>query len=155
MMIQAKRKQSSVMWMQVFSPSDGSMHAIEVKLDSGAEQNFITEGIVSSLRLRKKPLYRPQRFISASDAFTCTCKVQLQWEGQDREMNDTEFFVLPPTSQIEKPLVREDLIEVFRTKLFIENPKSSVAYAAQKKMTVGPLPREAQRETFQDLQGHN
>lgn len=125
------------MWMLVFSHSDGSMHAIEVKLDSGAEQNFITESMVSNLSLRKKMLEKPQEFISAQDAFTCTCKVQLKWESIDKEMNDTEFLVLPPTSQIEKPIVREDLIEELRSKLFIENPKKSVAYAAQKKMTVG------------------
>ncbi|CAN8101396.1 unnamed protein product [Discula destructiva] len=132
---EAQRKQSSVMWMLAFSPNDGFMHPVEVKLDSGAEQNFITESLVSRLRLRKKSLAQPQEFISAQDMFTCTSKVQLQWNGRDEAKNETEFFVLPPTSRIEHPLVREDLIETFRSKLFIENPTSSVAYVAAKKMT--------------------
>lgn len=124
------------MWMLVFSPDDGDMHPVEVKLDSGAEFNFITESMVRSLCLRKKSLDKPKEFTSANDTFMCHSKVELEWEGVDKESDITEFFVLPSKSQIERPLVGEPMIEQFRSKLFIENPKSPVAYVAQKKTTV-------------------
>lgn len=134
--MQEQRKSTSLMWMKVFSPDDGYMHDIEVKLDSGADQNFITEDLVSRFGLRKKPLGQPQKFESAQGVFICTSKVQLVWAGQDREKNKHDFYVLPPKSPVAHPLVGDELIETFRSKLYIEKPTESVAYVAQQPMTV-------------------
>lgn len=54
-------------------------------------------------------------------------KVEVVWEGFDKENHTTKFFILSSNSKVEEPLLmRRAMVEQFRPKLFTEKLKSPV-----------------------------
>lgn len=135
--ISQAKKQGSVKWMWIMDPQFGSMKFVQVKVDSGARKNFITEGMVVDHHLQKTALEEPQPFDLAVGGIYCSYKVQVSLMGQDNEQATADFFVLPNDARIEIPLVGEEWTAHFMCKLFDSKDGGSIAYVEQKKPKVG------------------
>lgn len=119
-------------------PHFGSMIFVQVKVDSGARKNFITEGMVVDYHLQKMALEEPQPFDLAVGGIYCSYKVQVSLMGQDNQQSTADFFVLPKDARIEIPLVGEEWTAHSLCKLFDSKNGSGIAYVDQKTPKVGP-----------------
>lgn len=118
-------------------PHFGSMKYVQVKVDSGASKNFITEGMVVDLHLQKTRLEEPQPFDLAVGGIYCSYKVQVSLMGQDNEPSKVDFFILPKDARIETPLLGEEWMAHSMCKLFDAKDGGEIAYVDQKKQKVG------------------
>jgi len=120
-------------------PDAGILRAVEVMLDSGSGDNFITEGMAKDYNLVVQRLKAPVTFDMPVGEVTCHCRVEVSWMGAKSQHGITYFYVLPPGDpRISKPLLGRDSIQEFQDLLLTECPRKAVAYTAMKQKTVSP-----------------
>lgn len=118
-------------------PQEGSFNFVQVKIDSGATKNFVTEDIVDAHHLKKTALEAPQSFNAAVSEFSCSYTVQVSLFGRDHRPSDVEFFVLPKNTKIDTPLLGEEWTSHSLCKLFDAKDVCDLAYVGQKTPKVG------------------
>lgn len=120
-------------------PQFGTMKYLQVKVDTGATKNFITEGMALDYNLRKTALDEPQPFDLAVGGIFCSYTVEVSLMGQDNKPSKAEFFVLSGDARIGMPLVGEEWAAHSLCKLFDSKQAGDIAYVGQKTAKVGLL----------------
>ncbi|KAI1842954.1 hypothetical protein JX265_001667 [Neoarthrinium moseri] len=134
-----KRKEQEQNWAKnkkwmIISPLHTTAEcAVEAQFDTGADANFITEGMVQDRGLKKSRLSLAQKVNTAVGEFVCDYEVMVNWRGRDRAYGRIHFFVLPDGARIDKPLIGNDWAETYWEMLLDEPPKDTVYYTALKK----------------------
>lgn len=121
-------------------PESGISRAVEIIMDTGSEENFVTEGMAKDYKLAVQRLSNPVTFDLAVGEITCRHQVKVSWMGAGNEHGVTDFYVLPSDDpRIDKPLLGRDSIQKFQNLLLTERPRKAIAYTAMKKKTVSSL----------------
>ncbi|KAK2607900.1 hypothetical protein N8I77_006543 [Diaporthe amygdali] len=135
---QNKREEMSncARWMWFMEPEAGVARPVEVIMDTGSGENFMTEGMAKDHKLPVQKLSSPVTFDLAVGEVTCQYRVEVSWMGAGNEHGIAEFYLLPPDDpRIDKPLLGRDSIQEFRDLLLTERPRKAIAYTAMKKKT--------------------
>ena len=114
-------------------------YAVEVRLDTGSRENFITQEMARGYHLEPKKIPRPTTFDMVVGEVTCMYYIDVTWFGVNSRPDRAKFYVLPPDARIEMPLMGTEFINQFGDVLMDENPTSRrlIAYTAMKRKTVG------------------
>ncbi|ETS79492.1 hypothetical protein PFICI_09345 [Pestalotiopsis fici W106-1] len=93
-------------WMVLSPVNKTPQYPTEAQFDTGAVLNYITEDMVRSLGLKKELLAPPRKIDTAvGPGGECKYHVFANWKGLEGCGGRVEFFVLPETSPITKPLI--------------------------------------------------